>query len=164
MEDGDAGGLGFDDTVAVEDGCETPVLNFSGETQVLDYGGETQVLDCCLDGCDDMGTQLLDVFDDEETQFFDNGVDDDCKSGRSDQTEVLGDGDDDVANDDAPRSGDAESLEIEKIQRSSVREERDKGLVQRPGASNGDCCNMGELLWILSQKNEIRVFVLEISQ
>ncbi|KAK0607364.1 hypothetical protein LWI29_013875 [Acer saccharum] len=169
VEDGEAGELHFDDTVPVEDEYETQVLNFGGETQVLDFGGETQVLDFdgetqlldfdgeiqvldfdgetqlldfdgetqvldYLDGYDDEGTQLLDVFDEED--------DDDCKSERSDRTEVLDDVDD-IGIDDTTRRGNAKSLENEKIQCFSVCEQGDKGLIERPDALSGECCNTG---------------------
>ncbi|KAK2646598.1 hypothetical protein Ddye_021793 [Dipteronia dyeriana] len=133
----------------VDDDC-------NGETQVFDYldgyndegtqlldvfdkevddncNGETQVLDY-LDGYDDEGTQLLDVFDKE--------VDDDCKSERSDRTEVLDDVDD-IGIDDIARRGNAKSLENEKFQRFSVCEQGDKGLIERPDALSGECCNTG---------------------
>ncbi|KAK3189827.1 hypothetical protein Dsin_029388 [Dipteronia sinensis] len=165
VEDGEAGELHFDDTVPVEDAFETQVLNFGGETQVLNFGGETQVLDY-LDGYDDEGTQLLDVFDkevdddcngetqvldyldgydDEGTQLwdvFDKEVDDDCKSERSDRTEVLDDVGD-IGIDDTTRRGNAKSLENEKIQCFSVCEQGDKGLIERPDALSGECCNTG---------------------
>ncbi|KAI9195554.1 hypothetical protein LWI28_016010 [Acer negundo] len=142
VEDGEAGELHFDDTVPVEDAYETQVLNFGGETQLLDFDGETQLLDFdgetqlldYLDGYDDEGTQLLDVFDEE--------VDDDCKSERSNRTEVLDDVDD-IGIDDTTRRGNAKSLENEKIQCFSVCEQGDKGLIERPDALSGECCNTG---------------------
>ncbi|KAL5782390.1 hypothetical protein ACOSP7_007419 [Xanthoceras sorbifolium] len=153
VEDGDAGKLHFDDTVAVEDtyetqvtclAGETQVLNFGGETQIFNHGGETQVLDY-FDSYHNMGTQLLDVFDNGETQLldlFDNEVDDDCNSERSDGTEVLGNADD-LANDNAARRGNAKSLEKEKIQCSFVCDQGDKGSIKRPDALSGECRSMG---------------------
>lgn len=73
----------FDDTVVVEDGietqevifanetqevdlgCDTQVENLDGETQMEDLGLETQVLDD-VDCIDHAGTQLLDVYDDDD--------------------------------------------------------------------------------------------------
>ncbi|KAJ0034897.1 hypothetical protein Pint_25014 [Pistacia integerrima] len=178
VEEYDDNKLQFDDTVPVEDACQTQAPNFAGETQalnfddepitfnfgdeaqgfnfgdetqalnfvdehqalhfgdetqVLDFGGETQVLDY-LDGVENLGTQLLDVFD--------NKVADDSDIEGSDRTEVLGFGDD-ISDDDSARRWGDQWLEKEKVCTSSASEEGEKVSREGPDSLNGEPCNSG---------------------
>ncbi|XP_044487563.1 uncharacterized protein LOC123212469 isoform X2 [Mangifera indica] len=99
-----------DETQALNFDDEHQALNFGDETQLLDFGGETQVLDY-IDGVENLGTQLLDVFDDL--------VADDSNNEGSDRTEVL----DDISDDDSARRGSDQRLEKEKACPASASEE-----------------------------------------
>lgn len=112
----------FDDTVPIEDAFETQVVNLAGETQVLDICGETQVLDD-PDWIDNMGTQLLDEFDNE--------VAIDTEGEGTDGTEVKDDSDE-QSDDESLRSGSGQSVDREKIQCTSLHEHGNKELTELP--------------------------------
>ncbi|XP_059453984.1 uncharacterized protein LOC132184374 isoform X2 [Corylus avellana] len=114
--------LTFDNTVPIEDAFETQVVNLAGETQVLDICGETQVLDD-PDWIDNMGTQLLDEFDNE--------VAIDTEGEGTDGTEVLVDNDE-QSDDESMRSGSGQSVDKEKIQCTSLHEHGNKELTEQP--------------------------------
>ncbi|KAE8076887.1 hypothetical protein FH972_015509 [Carpinus fangiana] len=112
----------FDDTVPIEDAFETQVVNLAGETQVLNICGETQVLDD-PDWIDNMGTQLLDEFDNE--------VAIDTEGEGTDGTEVLVDSDK-QSDDESVTSGSGQSVGREKIQCTSLHEHGNKELMEQP--------------------------------
>lgn len=112
----------FDDTVPTEDAFETQVVNLAGETQVLDICGETQIFDD-PDCIDNMGTQLIDEFDNE--------VASDTEGEGTDGTEVLVDSDEE-SDDESVRSGSGQLVDREKIQCTSLHEHVNYELMEQP--------------------------------
>ena len=116
------------ETQVMDFDCETQVMDFGCETQVMDFGCETQVMEVEFGGdtqklddvkfIEDMETQLLDSFENEEDEYINGEV--------SDSTEVLNDGDHLV------REGGCLFGETEEVEISSVSKESEKGFVEQP--------------------------------
>lgn len=117
------------ETQALDIGGETQLLDVGGETQVLDIGGETQLLDIGdetqlwddLDCFDNMGTQIVNEFDNE--------VSCDTKGEGTDGTEVLFDNDEQFRDESA--SGSGQSVNKEKIQCTSLHDHGNKELMEQ---------------------------------
>ena len=133
-----------DEVEMVEDAFETQLIDLAGETQVMDFGGEAQVVNLfgetqvldevnCIEYMD---TQLLDGFDGGDVSEGDGEG--------TDTTEVLGDKDD-ISDDELGRKDGAQSMDMGRVQCSSVSKNSEKEPTGQSQASSKEQNSSGSL-------------------